>query len=440
MLKTNGRTFELDGKPFFWLGDTCWMMFARMTPEEQKMYLHVRHLQGFNVVQATLVHEPEYTDRQGHRALLDEDFARPDEADGYWDQVEETVRRAAEEKIVLALVLCWGDFYKEGKMTPEGGEAFARFLAGRFGKYENIIWLLGGDVRGSVCPDTFRLIGRTLKENTPDQPVGYHPFGRTSSANWFAGESWLDFHMVQSGHRDRSQRVLGAWDDNGVADEEWMAEENYRYIWRDRERDTKPVVDGEPSYEEIPHGLHDPSKPYWTAREVRRYAWWDALAGCAGFTYGHNSVMQVWCGIGKPQFGVRRFWKEALAGEAAGQMRFLKSTMEKADFAHARSAQDLLLENDGEEDHFLVALEGPDCLLVYSFLGDPVHVAADRLSFMPARAYWLNPSNGSLTFLPPASDGKYSPPTGEGLQDFVLILAGDTAAARFEDPDLQFGL
>ena len=431
MLKTNGRYFELNGKPFFWLGDTCWMMFSRMTPEEQKMYLHTRHLQGFNVVQATLVHEPEYADRMGSTALLEEDFARPNEADGYWDRVEQAVRWAAEEEIQMALVLCWGDFYKEGKITSESGQAYARFLARRFGKYDNIVWLLGGDVRGSVCPETFRLIGRTLKENAPEQPVGFHPFGRTGSANWFAGESWLDFHMVQSGHRDRSQRVLGAWDDNRVADEDWMGEENYLYIWRDYRRDTKPVVDGEPSYEEIPHGLHDPSRPYWTAREVRRYAWWDALAGCAGFTYGHNSVMQVWCGIGTPQFGVRRFWKEALAGEAAGQMRFLRSTMEKADFTRARSAQDCLRENTGKEDHFLLALESPDCLLVYSFLGEPVRVATERLSFTPDSAYWLNPSNGSLTFLPPAQDGNYNPPQGVGLQDFVLILAGREAAEKF---------
>ncbi len=434
MLTVKERHFERDGVPFFWLGDTCWMMFGRMTPDEQRMYLHTRRMQGFNVVQATLYHEPGYTDRQGHTALTEGDFARPNEKDGYWDHVEQAIQWAAEEEIILALVLCWGNFYKDGQITPESGEAYARFLGRRYGKYENVIWLLGGDVRGSVCPETFRWIGRTLKENAPDQPVGYHPFGRTSSANWFAGETWLDFHMVQSGHRDRSQRVLGAWDDNAVADEDWMGEENYRYIWRDLARDTKPVVDGEPSYEEIPHGLHDPSRPYWTAREVRRYAWWSALAGSAGFTYGHNSVMQVWCDIGEPQFGVRRFWKEALSAEGAGQMRFLRNTMEKAGFAHARSAQDSLQHNDGQEDAFLVALAGDDCLLVYSFLGNPIHVDEKRLSFRPERAYWMNPSTGALTYLPPVPDGEYIPPRGVGLQDFVLILAGKDAAARFEKP------
>ena len=64
-------------------------------------------------------------------------------------------------------------------------------------------------------------------------------------------------------------------------------------------------------------------------------------------------------------------------------------------------------------------------------------MAADRLSFVPARAYWLNPSTGSLTFLPPVPEGTYEPPKGAGLQDFVLILAGEEAAARFEKSDLQ---
>ena len=85
----------------------------------------------------------------------------------------------------------------------------------------------------------------------------------------------------------------------------------------------------------------------------------------------------------------------------------------------------------GKEDHFLLALESPDCLLVYSFLGEPVRVATERLCFTPDSAYWLNPSNGSLTFLPPAQDGNYNPPQGVGLQDFVLILAGREAAEKF---------
>lgn len=55
----------------------------------------------------------------------------------------------------------------------------------------------------------------------------------------------------------------------------------------------KPVIDGEPSYENIPIGLHDPSEGRWKAADVRRYAYWSVFAGSCGHTYGHNSIMQM---------------------------------------------------------------------------------------------------------------------------------------------------
>ncbi len=431
MLQTKGRYFSLDGRPFFWLGDTCWLLFSRMTREEMRLYFRNRALQGFNVVLATLVHTPGYADREGHRALAGDDFARPDVDSGYWDTVEYAIQLAAENGIQMGLVLCWGDFYAKNAFTPASASAYASFLSERLGSYSNLFWLLGGDVRGSVCPDIFRLLGRTLKQKDPSRLVGYHPFGRTSSSQWFAGEEWLDFHLFQSGHRDRSQRSLGAWDDNAVSDEEWMGEENYRYVFRDYERDVKPVLDGEPSYEEIPHGLHDPSRPYWTAREVRRYAWWSVLAGGAGFTYGHNSVMQVWHDIGTPNFGVRRYWDEALSAQGAGQMRFLRKAMEAVSFEEGRSAQDLLRNNTGEEDEYLVAFRSSDALLVYSYTGGTVAVA-DGLGFVPSSAYYLNPSTGALSCAALAQDGVYQLPKGPGLQDWVLILAGERTARKLE--------
>lgn len=60
--------------------------------------------------------------------------------------------------------------------------------------------------------------GRQMKEKCPDQLVGFHPFGRTSSSLWFSQAPWLDFHMFQSGHRRYDQSVLGAWDDNKAAE------------------------------------------------------------------------------------------------------------------------------------------------------------------------------------------------------------------------------
>ena len=122
--------------------------------------------------------------------------------------------------------------------------------------------------------------------------MGYHPFGRTSSSLWFHQEKWLDFNMFQSGHRRYDQASLNSWDDN-AGKETFFGEDNWRYVERDRQaQPAKPTLDGEPSYEQIPQGLHDPSQPFWQDCDVRRYAYWSVFAGSAGHTYGSNAVMQ----------------------------------------------------------------------------------------------------------------------------------------------------
>ena len=52
----NGRYLQtLDGKPFFWLGDTAWELFHRLSREEAEMYLKNRAAKGFTVIQAVAV-------------------------------------------------------------------------------------------------------------------------------------------------------------------------------------------------------------------------------------------------------------------------------------------------------------------------------------------------------------------------------------------------
>ncbi len=45
------------GAPFFWLGDTAWEIFHRLTREETEDYLENRRQKGFNVIQAVALAE-----------------------------------------------------------------------------------------------------------------------------------------------------------------------------------------------------------------------------------------------------------------------------------------------------------------------------------------------------------------------------------------------
>lgn len=50
-----------DGKPFFWLGDTGWLLFSKLNCEEAEKYLENRAEKGFNVIQAMVLHELKVT-------------------------------------------------------------------------------------------------------------------------------------------------------------------------------------------------------------------------------------------------------------------------------------------------------------------------------------------------------------------------------------------
>jgi hypothetical protein len=276
----DGHYFQTsDGQPFFWLGDTGWLLFTNLNDAEVDQYLNDRQEKGFNVIQVMLLPKLTAVNQKGDSALLKGNIAEPQKA--YFDFVEAVVDKAATRGIYMALVPVWGSPVKEGKVSVAGADAYAHFLATRFHNKKNVIWLNGGDIKGSDSAKVWNAIGNALHREDSVHLMTFHPRGRAQSSDWFHHAAWLNFNMFQSGHQRYNQ-------DTTVRK---YGEDNYRYVQADYKRTpVKPVLDGEPSYESIPQGLHDPKEPYWTDSDVRRYAYWSVFAGAAGFTYGHNSV------------------------------------------------------------------------------------------------------------------------------------------------------
>jgi len=51
----NGRFLKYEnGKPFFWPGDTGWLLYEKLNREEAERYLSDRSEKGFNVIQVML--------------------------------------------------------------------------------------------------------------------------------------------------------------------------------------------------------------------------------------------------------------------------------------------------------------------------------------------------------------------------------------------------
>ena len=50
-ISENGRFIKgHNGEPFFWLGDTGWLLFSKLDREEAEKYLDDRANKGFNVI------------------------------------------------------------------------------------------------------------------------------------------------------------------------------------------------------------------------------------------------------------------------------------------------------------------------------------------------------------------------------------------------------
>src|SRR6185369_16195038 len=81
-----------DGQPFFWLGDTAWEIFHRLTLEEATDYLENRRANGFNVIQAVALAEFDgltAPNPYGQTPLKDNDPAQPNDA--YFRQVDAVI-------------------------------------------------------------------------------------------------------------------------------------------------------------------------------------------------------------------------------------------------------------------------------------------------------------------------------------------------------------
>lgn len=427
----NGRFLATgDNKPFFWLGDTGWLLFTRLTREEVEKYLENRKQKGFNVVQVMVLHTLGAANVYGDSALISKNIATPRLTEGssfsdstqydFWDHVDFVVDKAAEKGIYMALVPLWGNNVKSKHVNQERAKAYADFIANRYKNRPNIIWLDGGDIKGSDSLEVWKTIGRTINQIDSTHLITFHPRGRASSSEWFHNEPWLDFNMVQSGHKSYAQ-------DTSAKDNRHYGEDNWHFIQDDFAlKPAKPTIDGEPSYEQIPHGLHNPKDPRWTADDVRRYGYWSVLAGGFGYTYGHNSIMQMYKKRDKDtSFGPIDTWDKALDAPGAGQMIHLKNLM----LAHSffdRVPDQSLIANQGNRYDYLVASRGPDYALIYTYTGRSIKLNMGKLPGDKVAASWFSPRDGKTTTIGDVANigvQEFNPPAEpKNGNDWVLII------------------
>lgn len=419
-----------NGDSFFWLGDTGWLLFGKLNREEAARYLEDRRKKGFNVIQVMVLHGLGVVNKYGDSALHNNNVATPFTTPGssftdpvqydYWDHVDYVIDLAAKKGLYMALVPVWGTNVKAGWVSEDQAKTYAAWLAKRYRNRPNIIWLNGGDTKGSDSINVWKAIGNTINELDTDHLISFHPFGRTTSSTWFHNEPWLDFNMFQSGHRSYEQDTAAA--------EHRFGPDNWKFVEMDYNKTPiKPTLDGEPSYEHIPYGLHDTSQPRWNDADVRRYAYWSVFAGAAGFTYGHNSVMQMHQPSDKGSaYGSRFYWYDAINHPGARQMVHLRNLMLSKPYFDRVPDSALIMGQSGERYDHIMATRGKDYAFIYTWNGRNFIVRMGLIEGKKLKAAWYSPRDGSKRTIGIFPNKGYVPfnPPGDRRDgnDWVLIL------------------
>lgn len=379
-----------DGSPFFWLGDTAWELFHRLSLEEAELYFKTRSRQGFTVSQIAALAEydgltePNYYGRvplrKDGQGKYDPCLWDDEGPNSYWDHVDAVLDLAEKYGMYVAFVATWGDKYFKAHgigpeiFTPENAKEYGRMLGERYGGRENIVWVLGGD-RGLSAYQHFQVneaLALGLKEGEAKRHlITCHPGGGQSSSRYFPNESWLDFHMIQSGHNFRNLK-------------------NYEFVQRDYELEPiKPTLDGEPRYEDIPINF-DPQNGYFDDADIRQAAYWGVFSGGLGITYGHHCVWRI-----NRTFSTNFLmpWDQALERPGANQMHWLKELILRYPFWERRPAQELLAANYAGAN-YIAAARGQEYALFYAPNGMDIPVKLGAIPGESVRAAWYSPKTG----------------------------------------------
>ncbi|MGI5958329.1 MAG: glycoside hydrolase family 140 protein [Massiliimalia sp.] len=409
-----------DGEPFFYLGDTAWEIFHRLSREDAEWYLSCRAEQGFTVIQGVALAEFEGVTTPNYYGRLPllftdgiPDPEKPDITPGYsyWDHVDFIIQKAQQYGLFVALLPTWGDKFHLcwGKgpeiFSVENAYTYGRWIASRYRDMPNIIWMLGGDrPLETVHKQIVLSMAEGIRSVDTDHLITFHPCGCRNSTEFVLENPYIDFHTAQTGH--------------GIE----QCYESDEVIKKMASITPKPVMDSESRYEDHPACFNDRIGYFWNADDVRQNAYWNVLAGACGQTYGNHSV---WSMNAVASSYYPYSWKEALTHPGAQQMKHLKKLRLSRDYFSLVPQENLICGNFEGMGH-MTAAAGNGYVYVYSPLGIPFTVDLECFKkSKPIRASWFNPRTGEeqvFAILPCRGKTTLVPPSqGKGM-DWVLIL------------------
>lgn len=459
-----------DGKPFFYLGENVETLFWRLTNDETDLYLEDRASKGFTVILAQILPKDNLNapNAYGQTAFIDGDVSRPNEM--YFKHIDWVVDKARSYGLRIGLAPAQGITHVASHVfTEANAEPYARWLGYRY-RGKGVIWLLGWDStpiwadndsytawshgKGQVRLIDYRpiydLMAKGIAEGEGDVPfITFHPpccsFPGTAEPRtslYLNNRDWLDMNMLQSSHfLDPTDFVR----ENGFAFG-WNSTCNYEPIRKEYDsQPTRPVIDGEPQYEDIPRNLDAKiGAGRWDQVDIRNSAYHSVFAGAAGHDYNDLNVV----GFHTLKIGERPSeddeykpntpWKEALNAPGAQQIHHLKDLMLSRPYFTRIPDQSVVVSDTFEGSAHISGTRDRtgSYVMIYLPLGQQVWVDMNKLSGSSAIAWWYDPRTGKSTRI----EGRFQtnrhqrfvPPSSGRSNDWVLVL--DDASKGFAVP------
>jgi hypothetical protein len=400
--------------PFLLQGDSAWSLIVAMSNGEVEQYLRNRKAKGFNAITVELI-EHRYAKTPPLNVAGDApfttpgDFSTPNEK--YFAHADWVIHKAGEYGMQVLLAPFWLGYVgsEEGwireilKIEPEKCLAYGRYLGKRYGGFDNIIWLMGGDRDPETALAKMDLVALGIREFDHRHLFTAHCDPEHSALDRYASGGWLDFNTTYTYQ---------------IVHQKLLADYNRNPAW--------PTILLETSYE----GEHNSSEV-----QIRRQAYWSVLCGGFGHVFGNNPV---WHFNGPTLFPIDGTWQQAmdLAG-SIGMMHWGRLFRSRPWYELVPDQKHEVVTGGLGEFRgldYLAAGRTRDGKTVIAYMPTPRIITVDmsKVSGSRARSWRFDPRTGKATeagefattgtrdFVPPA----------EG--DWVLVL--DDASANLPPP------
>jgi len=431
-LKVGGQGRYLtyaDNTPFFWLGDTHWGFVSGEKWDESnhpemtcmfKGMIDRRCEQKFTVYQSNL--RPETYMGNTHYWEDGQEGKLPDVA-FYQNEVDKRMQYIADKGLVNALGLAW---FMTGLANIDVMKNFARYIIARYGALP-IVWTLAGEVAGYDAKHRESAINNWREVALLTEKLdGYghlqtaHYTNERPFPDYYQNEDWFDFTLGQAGHGDYVVSM--------------------RDFYEHRQKfPSKPFVESEAFYEFV-HTLEENGGRIATADMLRRVAYLSIQCGGCGYTYGAQGIWDTVWEKPKEISGIMAVfnphgitWAEAIDGEGAYQMGYMRDFYEKLQFHKLRPFMGCYKSSSfflgdalfGLFSPAVTASEDMDTVVVYvtenSRINDShiqyLHGAYTIEWFDPRENRWILVDGNAIS-----KDGKIAVPVRPDSKDWLLVF------------------